>query len=164
MVLPFCYIYNTKSNLIGLLLTCFEPGGCFSWICEHNVRRFEITSSYKLFPFCAKCILCNFICLCGSDMPENNSHPTMPYVSKYISNIFHCKPYQHGWLQTLICYAVSMLSSCSIKAQKYNSIKTENTICCVSAPLSFLIVHLSRAICSPHMSFCVFSQWSHSSK
>lgn len=137
-----------------LLLPWHALGGCF----HDYVRRFEIISSCKRCSFLAKCILGNFNCLSGSEVPEKKKKsPTMPLVfqNKFPRHIFHGKPYQRGLLYTLICYAVSMLSSCSIKPRKYNSIRSENIICCFSAPLSFLIVHLSPVICSPHVFLCV---------
>lgn len=159
-VLPSCCIYNTKTNLLGLLLAGFVSWGCF----HGYVGRFWIISSRKLFSFLAKCILCNLNCLICSDVPEKAAQPgSLLFLNTFPRHIFHIKHRQRGLLYTLICYAVSMLSSCSIKPTKHNSIRSENTICCFSAPLTFLIVHLSPVIFS-HMSFCVFSLWSHSSK
>lgn len=138
---------------------CFASGGCF---CGY-VRRFEIISPCKLFSFRAKC---NFSS--GSDVPDKITSLWcclfICLFNKFPRHISHCKPRQQSLLYALICYAMSMLSSCSIKPQKNNTIWSENTICCFSTPLSFLIVHFCKVTCSPHMSFCEFGLWCHSSK
>lgn len=109
------------------------------------VRRFEVISPPANYSIFLPSILC--ILTLPADVAltcqKRNYCPMMPFVFQIN---FHDRHTWHSLLYNLNFYSVSVLSSCSIRPRKYKSIRSENTICCFSASLIFLIVYLSPDI------------------
>lgn len=149
------YIYTIYHNLFLLLLLKYYYSVYIKMYCIYYLFHMSVyMRGPPCYPFAVLTIkFPNWWTM--KDMP----YLILFYLINHSSLIACCSCTVHSdTLQQTNPPAVSMLRSRSIKLKKYSSNRSENTICCLSARLGFLIVHLLFVICSPHVSLCAFSK------